>query len=332
MNKSARQRALEEEMPHRAGNDIASTAFEGEEGFSRLEGVGRFAVPDPIAYAGSWRSMTTEGVELSEFCTSPIVGSAYLTRSRPSVVLIVVAAGALRYSSGTDSTDADEGSMHAVSTKRPCRFAVPTRARLLRVVIPDAVLPHDLPAVGLEGRLPPSRLTGTLTALVEEVLDPVRGGTGSPACHAIRAVAVAVLEELVPRTLTPDLRSRILALIDRNLSDPELGPQSIADALGISLRWAHRQFDDDGSSIAQLIRNRRLELVAAQVRSDRRFPRIGSLAERAGFASRDTLTRAFKARYGTTIAEYAAQAADKRELGGTEDQIQDGGSAGPSAE
>jgi AraC-like DNA-binding protein len=71
-------------------------------------------------------------------------------------------------------------------------------------------------------------------------------------------------------------------------------------------------FNVDGASVARHIRERRLDLVAAQLRSDRRFPRIGSLAERTGFASRDQLTRAFKARFGVTIAEYAALASEGR--------------------
>ena len=116
----------------------------------------------------------------------------------------------------------------------------------------------------------------------------------------------------MPDTSEHDLRGRILEHIERHIGDLDLGPQSIAGEFGISLRWVHHVFNVDGASVARHIRERRLDVVAAQLQSDRRFPRIGALAERTGFASRDQLTRAFKARYGVTIAEYAALASEGR--------------------
>jgi AraC-like DNA-binding protein len=90
------------------------------------------------------------------------------------------------------------------------------------------------------------------------------------------------------------------------------GPRSIAADFGVSLRWVHAVFDVDGASIARHIRQRRLDLVADQLRDRRRLPRIGALAETFGFASRDQLTRSFKARFGVTIADYAALAEEGR--------------------
>ena len=142
------------------------------------------------------------------------------------------------------------------------------------------------------------------------MLDPVIGGSTSPAARAVRALAVAALEDSVPEAAEHDLRSQILEYIERRLADPDLGPQSIASAFGISLRWVHHVFNVEGASVARHIRERRLDMVAAQLQSDRRFPRIGALAERSGFAARDQLTRAFKARYGMTIAEYAERASE----------------------
>jgi AraC-like DNA-binding protein len=185
---------------------------------------------------------------------------------------------------------------------------------MLRVSVPGAFLPQEVRAATSAsiGPVPVTRVTSGLTSLVEQVLDPTIGGASSPAARAVRALAVAALEDSVPEAAEHDLRSQILEYIERHLSDPDLGPQSIASAFGISLRWVHHVFNVDGASVARHIRERRLDVVAAQLQTDRRFPRIGALAERTGFASRDQLTRAFKARYGVTIAEYAALASEGR--------------------
>jgi AraC-like DNA-binding protein len=229
-------------------------------------------------------------------------------------VLVALVEGALRYWVDGRAVDARSGSMHLLSTGDPLRFAVPEPSRMLRVAVPHAFLPQEVRAATTRslGPVPATRVTSGLVSLVEQVLDPAVGGAACPAARAVRALAVAALEDSVPETAEHDLRGRILEHIERRIGDPDLGPQSIADEFGISLRWVHHVFNVDGASVARHIRERRLDLVAAQLRADRRLPRIGSLAERTGFGSRDQLTRAFKARFGVTIAEYAALASEGR--------------------
>jgi AraC-like DNA-binding protein len=185
------------------------------------------------------------------------------------------------------------------------------------VIVPNGVLPADLrhATAAALGPLPPTRITAGLNALVDQVLDPAVGGAASAAAGAIRPLAVAVIEEAAPGATDQDLRGRMLQHIQRHIGEPDLGPQSIASEFGVSLRWVHAVFNVAGSSVAKHIRGRRLDLVAEQLRESRRFPRIAALAERYGFASRDQLTRSFKARYGVTIAEYAVLAAEGRAPG-----------------
>jgi AraC-like DNA-binding protein len=84
----------------------------------------------------------------------------------------------------------------------------------------------------------------------------------------------------------------------------------------------HTVFDVDGASVARHIRERRLDLVAAQLQRGRRFPRIGALAEQSGFGARDQLTRAFKARYGMTVADYAQRASRGDATAPVEDRVE----------
>jgi AraC-like DNA-binding protein len=293
---------------------VPTVEWDGQPGFERFSAAGRFAVPDPRRFRGTWRSAVVDGVQVGEWSTSPISGVERPTRDTGRVLLIAVVEGSLRYWSDGRAVDARSGSMHLLSSADQIRFAVPEPSRLLRISVPSAFLPQEVRVATAAsiGPVPSTRVTSGLTSLVEQVLDPIVGGPASPAARAVRALAVAAIEDSVPDTAEHDLRSRILEHIERRIGDPDLGPQTIAGEFGISLRWVHHVFNVDGASVARHIRERRLDVVAAQLQTDRRFPRIGALAERTGFASRDQLTRAFKARFGVTIAEYAALASEGR--------------------
>lgn len=293
---------------------VPTQEWTGPAGFERLGAVGRFAVPDARRFTSTWRSLVVDGVQIGEWSTSPISGAQRPRREAPVVVLVAVLEGSMRYWSDGRAVDAPAGTLHLLSSTDQIRFAVPEPSRMLRIAVPAVFLPQEVRAAtsSTVGQVPVSRVTSGLTSLVEQVLDPDIGGPASPAARAVRALAVAAVEDSVPEAAEHDLRSQILEHIERHLSDPDLGPQSIASAFGISLRWVHHVFNVDGASVARHIRERRLDMVAAQLQSDRRFPRIGALAERSGFAARDQLTRAFKARYGMTIAEYAERASEGR--------------------
>jgi len=289
---------------------VPTTKWDGRAGFERFSAAGRFAVPDPLRFRASWRRVDVDGVQVGEWATSPISGAQPPRRDGASVFLVAVLDGSVRYWSGGRTVEGPAQSLHLLSSAEPIRFAVPEPSRLLRVTVPGAFLPQGVRAATSRtvGEVPATRVTSGLTSLVEEVLDPAVGGAASPAARAVRALAVAALEASVPEASEQDLRAQILEHIERHLDDPDLSPQTIASAFGISLRWVHAVFNQDGASVARHIRERRLDIVAAQLQRDRRFPRIGALAEQSGFGARDQLTRAFKARYGMTIAEYAERA------------------------
>jgi AraC-like DNA-binding protein len=293
---------------------VPTVEFDGLGGFERFGAAGRFAVPDAKRFRSTWRSLVVDGVQIAEWETSPISGAQRPRRESYAVVLVAIVQGSMRYWTEGRAIDGRAGTLHLLSASDQIRFAIPEPTRMLRIAVPGAFLPQEVRAAtsGTIGQVPVSRVTSGLTSLVEQVLDPVIGGANSPAARAVRALAVAALEDSVPEAAEHDLRSQILDYIERHLADPDLGPQSIASAFGISLRWVHHVFNVDGASVARHIRERRLDMVAAQLQSDRRFPRIGALAERSGFAARDQLTRAFKARYGMTIAEYAERASEGR--------------------
>ena len=87
-------------------------------------------------------------------------------------------------------------------------------------------------------------------------------------------------------------------LIERHLASPELGPEWIAAAIGISVRQLHMLFQPTGESFSRHVRRRRLQECRATLESplaERRS--VTDIALGWGFASLPTFYRAFSAEF-----------------------------------
>lgn len=101
----------------------------------------------------------------------------------------------------------------------------------------------------------------------------------------------------------------ITAFIERHLSDPALSPASLASAHGISLRYLQRVFQEQGTTVAGFVRERRL----ARCRRDLADPALHDLPVHAigarwGFPRASDFSRAFRAGTGVTPGQYRASA------------------------
>ncbi len=95
--------------------------------------------------------------------------------------------------------------------------------------------------------------------------------------------------------------------IDIRLSSPDLSPEQIADAIGVSRPTVYRLFQPEGG-VAAYIRGRRLARLKAMLAT---FPQPRSLAELSvacGLGSERQCTRVFQHVVGMTPAEFAADA------------------------
>ncbi|WP_326600497.1 helix-turn-helix domain-containing protein [Streptomyces sp. NBC_01803] len=87
--------------------------------------------------------------------------------------------------------------------------------------------------------------------------------------------------------------------IDENLRDPELSPERVAGAHRISVRYLHRLFEAEETTVRKLIQRRRVEECAHElVRRGRAAPTISTVARSWGFQNPAHFSRAFKAVYG----------------------------------
>lgn len=94
------------------------------------------------------------------------------------------------------------------------------------------------------------------------------------------------------------LLARVLAHADAHLADPDLGPQALASAHGMSLRSLHLLFEREGLRVAQWIRDRRLERCRETLAQPDWQGRIIDVAMRWGFNDPSHFSRVYRQRYG----------------------------------
>ncbi|MFD3533789.1 AraC family transcriptional regulator [Streptomyces sp. NPDC058664] len=165
-------------------------------------------------------------------------------------------------------------------------------------------------------------VSGFLTSLATELATETRPHRSAPGDRLART-AVHLLSVLVVELLETDAAddaadaqgvgaetlSRIRAYVEGHLMDPDLTPESIARAHHISVRYLHKLFQNDGTTVSQWVRSRRLESCRIELgRSHRRFT-VASVARRWGFSSPSHFSRTFRGAYGMSPREWQSLAA-----------------------
>ena len=98
--------------------------------------------------------------------------------------------------------------------------------------------------------------------------------------------------------------ARIEAFVREHLADPSLSPESVAARHGISLRYLHALFKDTGHSVAQWIRDLRLQSAYEQLlAAPAGGASIAQIAYACGFNDQAQFCHAFKRRYQHSPSE-----------------------------
>lgn len=159
-------------------------------------------------------------------------------------------------------------------------------------------------------------------AMVAPFLAGLAAGAGTYRPHVgdmLARNAVDLLTTLIAEHLGRDIAGtdaahealllRIRAFISRHLADPDLSPESIATAHHISVRYLHRLFQHEGTTVSRWIQHRRLEECRGELsRPGRLSPAVAVVAHRWGFTSPAHFSRAFRAAYGMSPRECQAAA------------------------
>ncbi|MFI1105124.1 helix-turn-helix domain-containing protein [Streptomyces melanogenes] len=105
-----------------------------------------------------------------------------------------------------------------------------------------------------------------------------------------------------------EILSRIHAYIEEHLMDPDLSPESIARAHHISVRYLQKLFQNDGSTVSQWVRRRRLEFCRFELGRSHRRVTMAAVAHRWGFNSPSHFSRTFRGAYGMSPSQWQALA------------------------
>jgi AraC-like DNA-binding protein len=134
----------------------------------------------------------------------------------------------------------------------------------------------------------------------------------------VRADEQTVLElvrvlALGPRAARPAAhRAAARSFIEEHLTDPGLGADRVAAAIGISERHLSRVFATDGTSVPRYVLSRRLELAYAELRSGHGPETVADTAASCGFVSVTYFSHVFRERFGRRAGEMLREASHFR--------------------
>ncbi|GAA3053678.1 helix-turn-helix domain-containing protein [Kitasatospora albolonga] len=138
-------------------------------------------------------------------------------------------------------------------------------------------------------------------------LDPYAGGR--LADTAVDLLALLVQERAGSlRPAAPEAARALVARIKdyavRHLADPDLSPERIAAAHHVSVRYLHKLFQGEETTVARWIQRRRLEMCARELARRPGAATVSSVAQRWGFVSPAHFSRVFRTAYGMPPREW----------------------------
>ncbi|MGC0334035.1 AraC-like DNA-binding protein [Streptomyces sp. SAI-170] len=208
-----------------------------------------------------------------------------------------------------------EGDLVVYDTARPYALDYPERFSSRQVHVPRRALglPEEdirrISGVALDvSEGPGAVLTPFLTRLVASAhaYTPTEAGRLAAGVVDLFTTLVAAAGTATgPEAWREQLVRRVRDHIDRQLGDPGLSPESVARAHHISVRYLHRLFEEEGTTVARLIRRRRLEECARELTvPGRPAPSVSEIARRWGFANPAHFSRVFRGAYGFTPRQW----------------------------
>ena len=103
---------------------------------------------------------------------------------------------------------------------------------------------------------------------------------------------------------------RIKMFIDNHLAAPDLSPETIATANGISVRYLSQLFRDEGTTACRWIWDQRLQRIARDLLDPTLARRsISEIALRQGFNDVSHFSRQFRKKFGVCARDYRARGA-----------------------
>ncbi len=141
-----------------------------------------------------------------------------------------------------------------------------------------------------------------------------RALTGNQLARSVADLAALLVMDLLEQenptrtSAAADMLARIRSHIEQNLMDPDLSPESIARAHFISVRYLHKIFKQEGVTVGQWVRQRRLEVCRRELGRSFRPSSVAAVAHRWGFVNPSHFSRIFRDTFGVSPSEWQAHA------------------------
>jgi AraC-like DNA-binding protein len=215
------------------------------------------------------------------------------------------------------TTELRAGDIGFFETVRPFHTTFPERFQQKIFAIPRSLLERseaNLQQLTARALRPSSGLPALLAPLLERLADtseayetPMAERLAEGVISLVAATAAEQLGKAPAELPGADhvLLLRIKTFVRWHLSDPGLTPQVIARAHGISVRYLHRLFEAEDTTLCQWIRELRLEEcrreLAAQAPGS---VSLGQVARRWGFTSPARFSKAFRGSFGMSPTDW----------------------------
>lgn len=238
-------------------------------------------------------------------------------RDNPEHYRVVLAiSGSPRLAQDGRATQLSRGEFAIYDFTRPYELAYDSAVQLAVFSIPRDLLALPMDSVAELSALPIGSESGA-GALAVPLLRRVAtdhetyapGSAARLSTVVMDVVGAAIAERLeLTRSLPADSRQRTLllrvhAFIERHLGDPGLDPGQVAAAHHVSVRYLHRLFEAENTTVAAWIRQRRLERCRADLAAGGDEP-VSTIAARWGLPDSAHFSRLFRRAYGMPPAEY----------------------------
>lgn len=209
------------------------------------------------------------------------------------------------------------GDFALYDTARPYELVFEEDFEQLVLRVPRAYLarrvvrPERLTAIAFSSRANSSAAvtSGFVSALAEKIgqLPDAVSSTFHQALIDVLVGSLAEGAQDAPGATTANrlvLRQRIRTYVEQHLSDATLDCGGVAAAHGISVRYLHKLFADEGVSLSEWLWSRRLERARAALESSTSTGQsVTQIAYDWGFKDPAHFSRAFRARYGFAPSE-----------------------------
>lgn len=229
---------------------------------------------------------------------------------RESFVLAMPLSGRLQIAQSGQACEVRPGHFALFALNEPHRYFHDDEVRVLSLRAPCDMLRarvrkvDDLVATAFAADRGAARITFDFLASIMRESDHLPehvAGSYSGRIADLAAVMLDCSRQDLPigqSSVRHALHRRCLQIIEAQLGDPELSPERIAAACGISTRYLHKVFQDSDQTLGETLRNRRLEVCRERLLAQRGDVQVKDVALSAGFRSVSHFCNAFKARFG----------------------------------